>query len=234
MNENKTPKQEKIHEKIVTNQIGRLQKTYEVKESNLATGDSLRVNGFLAVKGPSESDFLVVINPEITPSHHDSTVETQLKGDIQNDLDFMRSAYFNFVAIENGMTLPDAVHVTDDQRKRLEELGLMNVLATGSLEQLEKDGRPVGLVLSRGNQLTEKEDIEARAGEVGLYSKTKVTFSNGEETCIAATDAAGNRFLMPYSEELDTMLQEGFGYQNTDGDRDVFNVQQAFNEQAAS
>ena len=89
-------------------------------------------------------------------------------------------------------------------------------VATGSLKNVRENERAKGMVLSRGDTLTEGEDIERRAEEIGLYSGVVVKFSDGPEKCIAATDAAGNHILMPHSDELEEILQAWFGYEKTD------------------
>lgn len=214
---NKPPKTIETIPQIETTPVAQVQKTYSVVEGEkLEPGTELKINGFLAVKTPKESDFSLVIDPETEATGSDSNIEQQLKESIQNDLEFMRSAYYNYAAHLRNLTVPDAAKLDDDTLEKLNEFGLQKVTATGSLKNVGEDERAKGMVLSRGDTLTEGEDIERRAEEIGLYSGVVVKFSDGPEKCIAATDAAGNHILMPHSDELEEILQAWFGYEKTD------------------
>ena len=89
------------------------------------------------------------------------------------------------------------------------------MLATGLLAN-------VGLVLSRGDELSDPADIERRAREIGLYTKETITFPGTSEDSkdnqfIVLTDAAGNRIIMPYSGIRERILIDAFGYEEAGG-----------------
>ena len=114
-----------------------------------------------------------------------------------------------------GLTVPDVISMTADSKRLLKSAGFSEVLATGSLAN-------VGLVLSRGDELSDPADIERRARGIGLYTKETITFPGAGEDSkdnqfIALTDAAGNRIIMPYSETREHILIDAFGYEEAGG-----------------
>lgn len=112
------------------------------------------------------------------------------------------------------LTIPYVSSMTADSRRLLESAGFSEVLATGSLAN-------TGLVLSRGDELSDPADIERRARGIGLYAKETITFPGAGEDSdnqfIALTDAAGNRIIMPYSETREHILIDAFGYKESGG-----------------
>ena len=135
--------------------------------------------------------------------------------DGQGDIDFVRSLYYGAVARDMELTIPDVISMTDDSKRLLKSAGFSEVLATGSLAN-------VGLVLSRGDELSDPADIERRAREIGLYTKETITFPGTSEDSkdnqfIVLTDAAGNRIIMPYSGIRERILIDAFGYEEAGG-----------------
>ncbi len=135
--------------------------------------------------------------------------------DGQGDIDFVRSLYYGAVARDMGLTVPDVISMTADSKRLLKSAGFSEVLATGSLAN-------VGLVLSRGDELSDPADIERRARGIGLYTKETITFPGAGEDSkdnqfIALTDAAGNRIIMPYSGIRERILMGAFGYEEAGG-----------------
>ena len=135
--------------------------------------------------------------------------------DEQGDIDFVRSLYYGAVARDMELTIPDVISMTDDSKRLLKSAGFSEVLATGSLAN-------VGLVLSRGDELSDPADIERRAREIGLYTKETITFPGTSEDSkdnqfIVLTDAAGNRIIMPYSGIRERILIDAFGYEEAGG-----------------
>lgn len=217
---------------IPTIELGSLKQTFEIEgaEDKIQPGASLKINGFLAEKRNEPNKFLVSINQEAKATVSDADTEARLGDAIRKDDDFVLGAYYNLVARGRGMTLPDATSMTSMQMAKFKELGFHSLPANGSLEELETDGHPKGLVLSRGNQLPgglSAKTIERRAAEIGLYSIESTAFPNGdEEKCIVATDSVGNRVLMLYSEDLEKVLCGGFGYEKVK-EGEMFDVQEA-------
>lgn len=133
----------------------------------------------------------------------------------QGDIDFVRSLYYGAVARDMGLTIPDVISMTADSKRLLKSAGFSEVLATGSLAN-------VGLVLSRGDELSDPADIERRARGIGLYTKETITFPGTSEDSkdnqfIVLTDAAGNRIIMPYSGIRERILIDTFGYEEAGG-----------------
>lgn len=173
--------------------------------------DSLDVTVFLA------DNRLTNCQHPALESHLRKTVLGEGDGneDGQGDIDFVRSLYYGAVARDMGLTVPDVISMTADSKRLLKSAGFSEVLATGSLAN-------VGLVLSRGDELSDPADIERRARGIGLYTKETITFPGAGEDSkdnqfIALTDAAGNRIIMPYSGIRERILMGAFGYEEADG-----------------
>lgn len=173
--------------------------------------DSLDVTVFLA------DNRLTNCQHPALESHLRKTVLGEGDGneDGQGDIDFVRSLYYGAVARDMELTIPDVISMTDDSKRLLKSAGFSEVLATGSLAN-------VGLVLSRGDELSDPADIERRAREIGLYTKETITFPGTSEDSkdnqfIVLTDAAGNRIIMPYSGIRERILIDAFGYEEAGG-----------------
>ena len=174
--------------------------------------DSLDVMVFLA-----DDNRLTNYQHPALESHLRKTVLGEGDGneDGQGDIDFVRSLYYGAVARDMELTIPDVISMTDDSKRLLKSAGFSEVLATGSLAN-------VGLVLSRGDELSDPADIERRAREIGLYTKETITFPGTSEDSkdnqfIVLTDAAGNRIIMPYSGIRERILIDAFGYEEAGG-----------------
>lgn len=199
-------------------------KTYKLPEGVLFWPDeSFGIGGFIA-RGTIDGQLAVVAldgsNDEET-AKPSSDVQQYLEATVFGDTDFMRSAYYNRIARHQSMTMPNVFKMTKEDQEQLEQSGLSMVSAAGSLEGLEKrEGSAAGLTLSKGSELQEISDIEARAEEVGWYSQVTVHFpgdkQGSHEECIILTDAAGNQILMPYQEETTEALERLFGYKRAD------------------
>ena len=122
--------------------------------------DSLDVTVFLA------DNRLTNCQHPALESHLRKTVLGEGVGneDGQGDIDFVRSLYYGAVARDMGLTVPDVISMTADSKRLLKSAGFSEVLATGSLAN-------VGLVLSRGDELSDPADIERRARGIGLYTR---------------------------------------------------------------
>ena len=173
--------------------------------------DSLDVTVFLA------DNRLTNCQHPALESHLRKTVLGEGDGneDGQGDIDFVRSLYYGAVARDMGLTVPDVISMTDGSKRLLKSAGFSEVLATGSLAN-------VGLVLSRGDELSDPADIERRARGIGLYTKETITFPGTSEDSkdnqfIVLTDAAGNRIIMPYSGIRERILIDAFGYEEAGG-----------------
>ena len=173
--------------------------------------DSLDVTVFLA------DNRLTNCQHPALESHLRKTVLGEGVGneDGQGDIDFVRSLYYGAVARDMGLTVPDVISMAADSKRLLKSAGFSEVLATGSLAN-------VGLVLSRGDELSDPADIERRARGIGLYTKETITFPGAGEDSkdnqfIALTDAAGNRIIMPYSGIRERILIDAFGYKEAGG-----------------
>ena len=172
--------------------------------------DSLDVTVFLA------DNRLTNCQHPALESHLRKTVLGEGDGneDGQGDIDFVRSLYYGAVARDMGLTVPDVISMTADSKRLLKSAGFSEVLATGSLAN-------VGLVLSRGDELSDPADIERRARGIGLYTKETITFPGAGEDSdnqfIALTDAAGNQIIMPYSGIRERILIDAFGYEEAGG-----------------
>ncbi len=174
--------------------------------------DSLDVTVFLA-----DDNRLTNCQHPALESHLRKTVLGEGDGneDGQGDIDFVRSLYYGAVARDMELTIPDVISMTDDSKRLLKSAGFSEVLATGSLAN-------VGLVLSRGDELSDPADIERRARGIGLYTKETITFPGTSEDSkdnqfIVLTDAAGNRIIMPYSGIRERILIDAFGYEEAGG-----------------
>ena len=141
--------------------------------------DSLDVTVFLA------DNRLTNCQHPALESHLRKTVLGEGDGneDGQGDIDFVRSLYYGAVARDMELTIPDVISMTDDSKRLLKSAGFSEVLATGSLAN-------VGLVLSRGDELSDPADIERRAREIGLYTKETITFPGTSE------DSKDNQFIV--------------------------------------
>ena len=133
----------------------------------------------------------------------------------QGDIDFVRLLYYGAVARDMGLTIPDVSSMTADSKRLLKSAGFSEVLASGSLANVE-------LVLSGGDELSDPADIERRARGIGLYTKETIVFpGSGEDSkdnqFIVLTDAAGNRIIMPYSGIRERILIDAFGYEEAGG-----------------
>ena len=172
--------------------------------------DSLDVTVFLA------DNRLTNCQHPALESHLRKTVLGEGDGneDGQGDIDFVRSLYYGAVARDMELTIPDVSSMAADSKRLLKSAGFSEVLASGSLAN-------VGLVLSRGDELSDPADIERRARGIGLYTKETITFPGAGEDSdnqfIALTDAAGNRIIMPYSETREHILIDAFGYEEAGG-----------------
>lgn len=173
--------------------------------------DSLDVTVFLA------DNRLTNCQHPALESHLRKTVLGEGVGneDGQGDIDFVRSLYYGAVARDMELTVPDVISMTADSKRLLKSAGFSEVLATGSLAN-------VGLVLSRGDELSDPVDIERRARGIGLYTKETIIFPGAGEDSkdnqfIALTDAAGNRIIMPYSGIRERILIDAFGYEEAGG-----------------
>ena len=205
-------------------------KTYRIPEGLLPLKPWQVVNvggGHIRAKGEVDSlDVMVFLADDnrltnyqhpALESHLRKTVLGEGDGneDGQGDIDFVRSLYYGAVARDMELTIPDVISMTDDSKRLLKSAGFSEVLATGSLAN-------VGLVLSRGDELSDPADIERRAREIGLYTKETITFPGTSEDSkdnqfIVLTDAAGNRIIMPYSGIRERILIDAFGYEEAGG-----------------
>ncbi len=174
--------------------------------------DSLDVTVFLA-----DGNRLTNFQHPALESYLRKTVLGEGDGDEegQGDIDFVRSLYYGAVARDRGLTIPDVISMAADSKRLLKSAGFSEVLATGSLAN-------VGLVLSRGDELSDPADIERRARGIGLYTKETIVFpGSGEDSkdnqFIVLTDAAGNQIIMPYSETREHILIDAFGYEEAGG-----------------
>jgi len=174
--------------------------------------DSLDVTVFLA-----DGNRLTNFQHPALESYLRKTVLGEGDGDEegQGDIDFIRSLYYGAVARDLGLTVPDVINMAADSKRLLKSAGFSEVLATGSLAN-------VGLVLSRGDELSDPADIERRARGIGLYTKETIVFpGSGEDSkdnqFIVLTDAAGNQIIMPYSETREHILIDAFGYEEAGG-----------------
>lgn len=205
-------------------------KTYKIPEGLLPLEPWQIVNvggGHIRAKGGADKLDVVVFladDNRLTNCQHPA-LESYLRKTVlgegvgnedgQGDIDFVRSLYYGAVARDMGLTVPDVISMTADSKRLLKSAGFSEVLATGSLAN-------VGLVLSRGDELSDPADIERRARGIGLYTKETITFPGAGEDSkdnqfIALTDAAGNRIIMPYSETREHILIDAFGYEEAGG-----------------
>ena len=174
--------------------------------------DSLDVTVFLA-----DGNRLTNFQHPALESYLRKTVLGEGDGDEegQGDIDFIRSLYYGAVARDLGLTVPDVINMAADSKRLLKSAGFSEVLATGSLAN-------VGLVLSRGDELSDPADIERRARGIGLYTKETIVFPGSgvdskDNQFIVLTDAAGNQIIMPYSETREHILIDAFGYEEAGG-----------------
>ena len=198
-------------------------KTYRLPEGmSLGPDESVKVKGFIARGRIDGRSAVLALDDSGEDYTQDSVLQSHLEDAIFGDFSFMRSAYYNHIAQHQGMTTPNIFKVSENDQESLRLTGLSMVLATGSLEKIEqRQDSPAGLVVSRGDELKEVADIEHRAAEIGLYSRTVVQFPGDEqgvkEDCIILTDAVGNRIVMPSHEETTGLLERLFGYQEAEG-----------------
>lgn len=196
-------------------------KTYRLPEGmSLGPDESVKVKGFIA-RGRIDGKLAVLVLDDSGENDtQDSVLQSHLEDIIFGDFSFMRLAYYNHIAQRQGMMTPNILKASEDDQESLKLTGLSMVLATGSLERIEqKQDSPVGLVVSRGDELKEVADIEHRAAEIGLYSRATVQFpgdAQGKEDCIILTDAVGNRIIMPSQEKTTDLLERLFGYQEAE------------------
>ncbi len=197
-------------------------KTYRLPEGmSLGPDESVKVKGFIARGRIDGKSAVLALDDSGENDTQGSVLQSHLEEVIFGDFSFMRSAYYNHIAQRQGMTTPNILKVSEDDQESLKLTGLSMVLATGSLERIEqKQDSPVGLVVSRGDELKEVADIEHRAEEIGLYSRAVVEFPGDEqgmkEECIILTDAVGNRIIMPSQEKTTDLLERLFGYQEAE------------------
>lgn len=211
-----------IKQTLDTLPLSSITKTYRLPEGvSLGPDESVRVKGFIA-RGRSDGESVVLALDDSKETEvQDSVLKDYLEAVVLEDFSFMRLAYYNHIAQRQGMTTPNVFKVSEDDQESLKLTGLSMVSATGSLERIEqKQDSPVGLVVSRGDELKEVADIEDRAEEIGLYSRAVVQFPGDEqgakEDCIILTDAVGNRIIMPYQEKTTDLLERLFGYQEAE------------------
>lgn len=194
------------------------------------------LGGFIA-RGAADGNSAILALGESQKEQRDSPryleIQQYLDDMVLKDFSFMRSAYYNHIAQRQGMTMPNMMKLTPDDHEKLESIGLSMVLVTGSLEKIEqKQDSPAGLVVSRGDELHEVDDIENRAKDIGLYSRVTVQFPGDEqgvrEECIILTDAVGNQVIMPYSKEATDLLERLFGYQ--EAEEQLFDAEAALSD----
>ena len=209
-------------------------KTYRLPEGmSLGPDESVKVKGFIARGRIDGKSAVLALDDSGENDTQDSAVQHHLENVVLEDFSFMRSAYYNHIAQRQGMTTPNVFKVSEDDQESLKLTGLSIVLATGSLERIEqKQDSPVGLVVSRGDELQEVADIEDRAEEIGLYSRVAVQFPGDEqgmkEECIILTDAVGNRIVMPSQEKTTDLLERLFGYQ--EAEEQLFDAEAALSD----
>lgn len=197
-------------------------KTYRLPEGmSLGPDESVKVKGFIARGRIDGKSAVLALDDSGENNTQDSAVQHHLEDVVLEDLSFMRSAYYNYIAQRQGMTMPNVRKLAPDDYEQLKSTGLSAVLTSGSLEMIkQKQDAPAGLVVSRGDELQEVADIEHRAAEIGLYSRATVRFSGdaqgAKKDCIILTDAVGNRIVMPFHEETTNLLERLFGYQETE------------------
>ena len=197
-------------------------KTYRLPEGmSLGPDESVKVKGFIARGRIDGRSAVLALDDSGEDYTQDSVLQSHLEDAIFGDFSFMRSAYYNYIAQHQGMTMPDMMKLTPDDYEQLKSTGLSAVLTSGSLEMIkQKQDAPAGLVVSRGDELQEVADIEHRAAEIGLYFRVAVQFpgdEQGAEECILLTDAVGNQVIMPSREEATDLLKRLFGYQEAEG-----------------
>lgn len=222
---------DKINTPTETQPIAKTIKTYELPEElSLGTGESVQIGGFLAVGRPRAGEVAVALREQGQDATGDRPgVQEYLETVVMGDMDFLRSVYYNHVARAAELTVPNLMKLGSEQVELLKSTGLDRVSAAGSLAGLENEGIATGLVLSAGESLTEKADIEARAAEIGRYSETEVQFAgDNTERCILLTDATGNRMLLPQEDETAAALEQLFGY--TRSDEPLFDAQAALRD----
>lgn len=209
-------------------------KTYRLPEGmSLGPDESVKVKGFIARGRIDGKSAVLALDDSGENDTQGSVLQSHLEEVIFGDFSFMRSAYYNHIAQRQGMTTPNILKVSEDDQESLKLTGLSMVLATGSLERIEqKQDSPVGLVVSRGDELKEVADIEHRAEEIGLYSRATVQFPGDEqgekEECIILTDAVGNRIIMPSQEKTTDLLERLFGYQ--EAEEQLFDAEAALSD----
>ena len=209
-------------------------KTYRLPEGmSLGPDESVKVKGFIARGRIDGKSAVLTLDDSGENDTQDSVLQSHLEDVIFGDFSFMRSAYYNHIAQRQGMTTPNMFKVSEDDQESLKLTGLSMVLATGSLERIEqKQDSPVGLVVSRGDELKEVADIEHRAEEIGLYSRAAIQFPGDErgmkEDCIILTDAVGNRIIMPSQEKTTDLLERLFGYQ--EAEEQLFDAEAALSD----
>lgn len=209
-------------------------KTYRLPEGmSLGPDESVKVKGFIARGRIDGKSAVLALDDSGENDTQGSVLQSHLEDVIFGDFSFMRSAYYNHIAQRQGMTTPNILKVSEDDQESLKLTGLSMVLATGSLERIEqKQDSPVGLVVSRGDELKEVADIEHRAEEIGLYSRAAVQFPGDEqgakEDCIILTDAVGNRIVMPSQEKTTDLLERLFGYQ--EAEEQLFDAEAALSD----
>ena len=197
-------------------------KTYRLPEGmSLGPDESVKVKGFIARGRIDGKSAVLALDDSGENDTQGSVLQSHLEDVIFGDFSFMRSAYYNHIAQRQGMTTLNILKVSEDDQESLKLTGLSTVLATGSLEMIERrQDSPAGLVVSRGDELQEVADIEHRAEEIGLYSRVAVQFPGDEqgekEECIILTDAVGNRIIMPSQEKTTDLLERLFGYQEAE------------------
>ena len=209
-------------------------KTYRLPEGmSLGPDESVKVKGFIARGRIDGKSAVLALDDSGENDTQGSVLQSHLEDVIFGDFSFMRSAYYNHIAQRQGMTTPNILKVSEDDQESLKLTGLSMVSATGSLKMIEqKQDSPVGLVVSRGDELKEVADIEHRAEEIGLYSRAAVQFPGDEQgvkkDCIILTDAVGNRIVMPSQEKTTDLLERLFGYQ--EAEEQLFDAEAALSD----